>query len=81
MHRESSGEGLRLRVGGGWSLKALPAAPPHPCPSPSHLTPPAQCSTGLMLARASEGGPPAEGKSRAVTWMTAGRNRERQNLP
>lgn len=67
--------------GSGGSLKALPAPPPHPCQSPSHLIPPTQCSTGLVLAGASEGGSLAEGKSRAITWMTTGRNRERQSLP
>uniref|UniRef100_A0A8C2SJN5 C-type lectin domain-containing protein n=1 Tax=Capra hircus TaxID=9925 RepID=A0A8C2SJN5_CAPHI len=35
----------------------------------------------LTLAKASAGGSPAEGKSRAIPWMTTGRNRERQSLP
>ena len=66
---------------GGGVTEGSACSPTPPRPSPSHLTPPTQCSTGLMLARTSEGGPPAEGKSRAVTWMTTGRNRERQSLP
>lgn len=71
-----SWEGVR---GLGWSPKALPAPPPRPCPAPSHLIPPTQCSAGLMLAKASAGGSPAEGKSRAIPCMTTGRNRETES--